>query len=127
MPHTHPHTHTHLPPPHTQVREPIIIHHVTFDVGEIRKPALFQTKFHPGPFRVAITSGELTNNRKLRLHGRILVLLDADGFYRPLLAQIERAIRDGLEDPEARSFFAVTSDPRGAVELCEGSTGISRG
>jgi uncharacterized protein (TIGR00730 family) len=55
------------------------------------------------------------------LHHRTLVLLNTAGFFDPLLAQIERAVEEGFDAPAARSYFCVTDDPRGAVELCEAS------
>ena len=55
---------------------------------------------------------------KLGFHARPLVLVDTNGFFQPLVAQIERAIRDGFDDPEMRDAFAVTDDPDRAVALC---------
>jgi uncharacterized protein (TIGR00730 family) len=62
---------------------------------------------------------EVLSFRKLGFHARPLVLVDTNGFFQPLVAQIERAIRDGFDDPEMRGAFAVTDDPEHAVALCD--------
>jgi predicted Rossmann-fold nucleotide-binding protein len=56
--------------------------------------------------------------RKLGFHARPLVLLDTNGFFQPLIAQIEHGIREGFDDPELREGFAITEDPEMAVALC---------
>jgi uncharacterized protein (TIGR00730 family) len=61
---------------------------------------------------------EVLSFRKLGFHERPLVLLDTNGFFQPLVAQIELAIREGFDDPEMRDAFAVTDDPDHAVDLC---------
>jgi uncharacterized protein (TIGR00730 family) len=61
---------------------------------------------------------EVLSFRKLGLHTRRVVLLDTDGFFQPLVAQIERSIRDGFDDAEIRDAFALTDDPDLAVRLC---------
>jgi uncharacterized protein (TIGR00730 family) len=61
---------------------------------------------------------EVLSFRKLGFHARPLVLVDTAGFFQPLVAQIERAIRDGFDDAELREAFAVTDDPERAVALC---------
>ena len=62
---------------------------------------------------------EVLSFRKLGFHARPLVLVDTNGFFQPLVAQIDRAIRDGFDDPEMRAAFSVTDDPDRAVALCE--------
>jgi hypothetical protein len=61
---------------------------------------------------------EVLSFRKLGLHARPTVLLDTEGFYAPLVAQIERAIRDEFDRADVRESFAVTRDPDAAVALC---------
>jgi hypothetical protein len=61
---------------------------------------------------------EILSFRKLAFHHRRLVFLDSDGFFDPLIAQLERAIADGLDDPEISAFFVVADDPGAAVDLC---------
>lgn len=62
---------------------------------------------------------EVLSFRKLGLHARPTVLLDTQGFYEPLVAQIERGIREDFDDAEVRDSFHVTRDPEQAVALCE--------
>jgi len=73
----------------------------------------------PGGLGTLEELAEILSFRKLRLHDRPLVLLSADGFFEPLLAQIERAVAEGFDDPGVRDYFAVTDDPERAVDLCE--------
>ena len=64
---------------------------------------------------------EVLSFRKLGFHARPLVLVDTNRFFQPLVAQIERAIAEGFDDPEMRDAFAVTEDPERAVALCAGA------
>src|SRR5262245_53284787 len=61
---------------------------------------------------------EVLSFRKLGFHARPLVLVDTGGYFQPLVAQFERAIADGFDDPDMREAFAVTDDPDHAVALC---------
>jgi hypothetical protein len=84
----------------------------------------------PGGLGTLEELSEILSFRKLGLHHRNLVLLNTQGFFDPLLAQIERAIADRFDRPEVRGFFAVTEDPRAAVDLVEAEgcpPGSSRG
>ena len=72
----------------------------------------------PGGLGTLEEVAEVLSFHKLGLHARRLVLLDTDGFFQPLLEQIERAIRDGFDDSDVRESFAVTDDPERAVALC---------
>jgi len=62
---------------------------------------------------------EILSFRKLGLHGRPVVLLNLAGFFDGLLAQLERGIAHGLDDPLVRGFVRVTGDAREVVDLCE--------
>jgi len=73
----------------------------------------------PGGFGTLEELSEILSFRKLGHHHRPLVLLNADGFYDPLLDWVERAIADGFEKPERRAYLSVTADPARAVVLCE--------
>lgn len=66
---------------------------------------------------------EVLSFRKLGLHDRPLVLLDTRGFFAPLVAQIERGIREGFDDSRVRESFAVTDDPERAVDLLGAASG----
>jgi uncharacterized protein (TIGR00730 family) len=62
---------------------------------------------------------EILSFRKLGLHHRRLVFVNTEGFFDPLLAQIERAIEQGFDHTRVRDSFAVTDDPRAVVGLLE--------
>ncbi len=73
----------------------------------------------PGGFGTLEELTEILSLRKLRHHERRVVLLDAAGYFDPFLAQVERAIADGFEEPESRAFFCVARAAGQALELCE--------
>jgi uncharacterized protein (TIGR00730 family) len=73
----------------------------------------------PGGLGTLEELAEVLSFRKLALHHRPVVLLDAEGFWQPLLAQLERAIADGFERPAHRSYWLVAKDPAAAVDCCE--------
>lgn len=75
----------------------------------------------PGGYGTLEELTEVLSFRKLGLHQRALVLLNTAGFFDPLLAQIERAVEEGFDAPAVRSYFCVTDDPGGAIDLCEAS------
>jgi uncharacterized protein (TIGR00730 family) len=75
----------------------------------------------PGGLGTLEELAEILSFRKLRLHHRLLVFVDTDGFWQPLLTQIERGISDHLDSPDARDYFRVTADPAEAIALCEKS------
>jgi hypothetical protein len=62
---------------------------------------------------------EILSFRKLGLHHRPLVLLNLEGFFDGLVAQIERGIELHFDDTQVRSFVRVTDDPGAVVGLCE--------
>jgi uncharacterized protein (TIGR00730 family) len=62
---------------------------------------------------------EVLSFRKLELHHRPIILLDAGGFWQPLLQLFERAIGDGFEKPAHRSFWTVAGSAAEAVDRCE--------
>jgi uncharacterized protein (TIGR00730 family) len=73
----------------------------------------------PGGLGTLEELAEVLSFRKLELHHRPVVLLDAEGYWRPLLAQLERAIEDGFERPGHRRFWTVAATPVEAVRRCE--------
>jgi uncharacterized protein (TIGR00730 family) len=73
----------------------------------------------PGGLGTLEELAEILSFRKLRLHERRLVLLNVDGFYDPLVAQLERFVSEGFDRAEAMEYVAITDDPRAAVALCE--------
>ncbi len=66
---------------------------------------------------------EILSFRKLALHHRLVVLLNVRGFFDPLIAQIDRGVRDHLDGPEVRDFLWLTEDPAAAVRRLEAEAG----
>jgi len=62
---------------------------------------------------------EVLSFRKLALHHRPVVLLNAFGFFDALLAQLERAVADGFEKRLSPPYWSVAGNPSRAVDLCE--------
>ena len=62
---------------------------------------------------------EVLSFRKLELHHRPVVLLNAGGFYDPLVAQLERAVGEGLESSAHRGYWSLAENAQQAVDLCE--------
>jgi uncharacterized protein (TIGR00730 family) len=73
----------------------------------------------PGGLGTLEELAEALSFRKLGLHHRPVVLLNADGYWDPLLAWFERAVADGFEKPVAPAWWAVAETPERAVALCE--------
>jgi uncharacterized protein (TIGR00730 family) len=73
----------------------------------------------PGGYGTLEELTEILSFRKLRLHHRLLVLLNTEGFFDGLLAQIDRAVAEGFDDPEVRGYLVVTDDPHAAIDRCE--------
>lgn len=73
----------------------------------------------PGGFGTFEEMTEILSFRKLALHHRPLVLLNARGYFDPFVELVERAVEGGFEAPEHRAFFALAADAAEAVRLCE--------
>src|SRR5262245_38898213 len=76
----------------------------------------------PGGLGTLEELAEILSFRKLGLHHRPVVALCLRGFFDGLVAQIERAIAEGLDDEVARGYLRTTRDPDAVVRLCEGAT-----
>jgi len=77
----------------------------------------------PGGLGTLEELAEILSFRKLDIHRRTLVFLNTADFFDPLLAQLERAVREGFDDQETLGYFAVTADPVEAVALLEKRAG----
>ncbi len=69
----------------------------------------------PGGFGTYEEILEITTWAQLGLHAKAFGLLDVEGFYQPLLAQIARAVEDGFIRPEQRALVGVESDPEAMI------------
>ena len=74
----------------------------------------------PGGLGTLEEVAEVLSFRKIGLHQRPVVFVNTEGFFDPFLAQIDNAIAAELDTGEVTRYFAVTRDPREAVELSEG-------
>ncbi len=63
---------------------------------------------------------EIVTWRQLRLHDKPILIANIEGWAQPLLAMIERAIRDGFADPSARTLFTVLPNVAAALEHLAG-------
>jgi len=108
------------------------VHHLGVEMFEVddmraRKAGLDQRADAfialPGGLGTLEELAEVLSFRKLALHHRPIVLLDAQGFWGPLLAWFERAVEAGFEKPAARDWWAVAPTPAEAVALCEALRG----
>ena len=70
---------------------------------------------------------EILSFRKLALHGRPLVFVNVEGFFDPLIALVERAIEADFDKPEVRGYYAVTPDPKAAIDRIEAERGMPTG
>jgi len=77
----------------------------------------------PGGLGTLEELAEILSFRKLALHHRPVVLLNAHGFWDPLLDWFERAVEAGFEKPAARAWWAVAATPAEAVLACEALRG----
>ena len=73
----------------------------------------------PGGLGTLEEVAEVLSFRKIGLHQRPVVFVNTEGFFDPFLAQIDNAIAEGLDSKEIGRYFAVTRDPREAVQLSE--------
>lgn len=65
---------------------------------------------------------EVTTWKQLGLHNKPIVLLNLEGYYDPLLAQVEQAVRHGFMRPELRRYLIETrrvSEALAALEAYE--------
>ena len=73
----------------------------------------------PGGLGTLEELAEILSFRKLALHHRPVVILNAEGFWDPLVAWLERAIGAGFERPDARRWWLVARTAAEAVATCE--------
>ncbi len=59
---------------------------------------------------------EIVTLKQLAYHDRPVVVVDDDGFWDPLLAQLRRMVADGLADPAVQDLYAVVRDVPEAVD-----------
>jgi uncharacterized protein (TIGR00730 family) len=70
----------------------------------------------PGGFGTLEELAEATTWTQLGLHGKPLALLDVDGFWDPLVAQLDRMVADGFLKPKNRRIIELCASPELAIE-----------
>ncbi len=64
----------------------------------------------PGGFGTLDETFEIITWRQLRLHDKPIVVIDIDGYWRPLLRLVDHVIGRGFARPEYRGLFTVVDD-----------------
>jgi uncharacterized protein (TIGR00730 family) len=65
---------------------------------------------------------EILSFKQLGLHGKPVVLLDAFGYWQPLLAMLEQAFAGGFIQPHFRGIWSVAGDPAAAIAQIEAAS-----
>ena len=64
---------------------------------------------------------EILSFKQLGYHGKPVVVLDAGGYWQPLLAMLERGFEQGFIQPQFRGLYTVAATPEQAVEQIAGA------
>ena len=73
----------------------------------------------PGGLGTLEELSEVATWSQLGLHGKPIVLLDVEGFWDPLVAQLDRMVTTGLLKSANRSLIDRASSPEEALQLLE--------
>lgn len=73
----------------------------------------------PGGLGTLDEFSEAVTYAQLDLHDKPIVLVNAGGFFSPLLAFIDHFIAEGFAAPEVRKLFQVAATPEEAIRLFE--------
>ena len=79
----------------------------------------------PGGLGTLEELAEILSFRKLALHHRPLVFLNAEGYYDPILEQLERGIANDFDKPAIREYWRVATTPEEGIRLCEEAAAAS--
>jgi uncharacterized protein (TIGR00730 family) len=80
----------------------------------------------PGGFGTMVEIIEMLTWKQLGIHGRPIVLANIGGYFDPLLAQFEAAIRGKYARAEDRILFAVAENTKGILTFLDGAPVMSR-
>jgi hypothetical protein len=80
----------------------------------------------PGGFGTMEEIIEMLTWKQLGIHGKPIVIANIGGYFDPLLAQFEAAIRNKYARPEDRILFAVAENTRAILTVLEGAPVLSR-
>jgi uncharacterized protein (TIGR00730 family) len=80
----------------------------------------------PGGFGTADELFEILTWRQLRLHTKLIGLLNVAGFFDPLLAWLDRTVADGFVRAEHRALLHVATQPQALLDLLmQGGSDVS--
>ena len=68
---------------------------------------------------------EVLTLKQLSYIDAAIVILNTDGYYGPLVAQLEKSMEKGFTHKDFRALYAVAQTPEEAVALCTGYEGCS--
>ncbi len=80
----------------------------------------------PGGFGTMEEIIEMMTWKQLGIHGKPIVFANIAGYFDPLLAQFDLAIRSGYARPEDRILFAVAENTKSILTLLDGAPVMSR-
>jgi uncharacterized protein (TIGR00730 family) len=80
----------------------------------------------PGGFGTLEEIIEMLTWKQLGIHGKPVVFANIGGYFDPLLAQFELAIRHRYARPEDRILYTVAADTRGILTMLEGAPVMAR-
>ena len=80
----------------------------------------------PGGFGTMEEIIEMLTWKQLGIHGKPIVFANIGGYFDPLLAQFDVAIRSGYARPEDRILFAVAENTKSILTLLDGAPVLSR-
>jgi len=69
----------------------------------------------PGGFGTLDETFEIVTWRQLELHDKPIIMVNLDGYWDPLLAMIERQIREGFLRPEFENLIRVVDGPEKVI------------
>ena len=80
----------------------------------------------PGGFGTMEEIIEMLTWKQLGIHGKPIVFANIGGYFDPLLAQFDLAIRSGYARPEDRILFAVAENTQSILTHLDGAPVLSR-
>jgi hypothetical protein len=80
----------------------------------------------PGGFGTLQEIIEMLTWKQLGIHGKPIVFANIEGYFDPVLAQFDLAIRKKYARPEDRIIFAVAADTKAILTVLEGAPVLSR-
>ena len=80
----------------------------------------------PGGFGTLEEIIEMLTWKQLGIHGKPIVFANIGGYFDPLLAQFDLAVRNKYARPEDRILYAVAADTRTILTVLEGAPILAR-